>query len=488
MPEIKLQFGKMDLESDPTGKNETVSAILFNAYRNGESILRSPGLTQFAAVGDLPAFVFYSTLHNVCLSVCGTKLFKVLSDGTSSEVLGAAFTSGNPACFSEDATRIFITAYSGIHVYTVATGAVAILGGQAPVDVTWISVLRGYVITNGTDPLGGSLPGDFAWCLSTLHPTLDVWEYEGNAAKPDGLMAVITTPNDDIFMIGRESIEVNVLTGDATAPFAVIKSASQSYGTPCAASVAYDGQNMYMVVIIAGTRQILRLTGGRTPQLIGFPVGTPMDDITDLTDMRGFVMGAKGRTFYVLTCPSTEITVEGEQQNGITLVFDIRNEEWHVWGNWNSQSTQYEAYRGVSFAYAEPWGNKRLIGGDDGRIYLMDDSHSFGPDPIRMVLRTGHRTHGTIRWKNCIEYAYDFKAGVGNVDCPSPAFSHRWRNDGSLEWSTPRVINMGAVGDRSVPQKSRQCGRYRKRQDELIFSDAVEVVFSPIYEEVEVLK
>ena len=489
MPEIKLSFGKMDLESDASRKGDTVSALLYNAYRNGDNWHRFPGLTEFADTNsNHPVYVYYSTLHNVCLAVGGENingyadLYSIASNGAVTLIPYASFAVNTPACFTEDATRILIAANSRIHVYTVATGVLTVLGGQAPENVTWLSVLRGFLVANGQDGGGGGLPGDFGWSNDVDYA---VWNYENNAVRPDALQAILTTANDDIFMIGRESIEINKLSDDASAPFYVDKSASQSYGTPAAQSIAFDGQNVYMVVAVGGNRQILRLMNGREPQLISFPVSVPLDDINDLSDMTAYLLGTRGRTFYMLTCPTASITIEDQVQSGLTLAFDIRNEEWYIAGDWDSQSGEYNTFRGVSFAYAEPWQNKRLIGGDDGKIYLLDHSaKKYGEDSIRMALRTGHVRHGTNNVKTAIEYAYDFKAGVGDQTTVNPVFVHRYRSDGKTQWVT-RQIKMGASGNTYTP-KSHQCGQYKKRQHEFVFTDAVEVIFGGIFEEVEV--
>lgn len=485
MPEIKLQFGKMDLDPDPTGKTEQVSATLYNAFRVNGNFHRAPGLTSYKDTSTgLPVYVYVSSLHNICLAVSGTGLYKLTSGGTLSAVSGASFTSGTPATFAEDSTRILIAANSAIHVYTVATGVVTTLGGQAPLGVTHISILRGFLIANGLDGGGGGIAGDFGWSNDASYTT---WAYENNAANPDALQAVFTTPNDDIFFVGKSTIEVNTLSGDASNPFYVNKPASQPYGTPAPYSVAHDGQNVYMLVSVGGNRQLLRLMDGRTPQLFGFTVGTAIDDIPDISGMIGYMMGYRGRTFYMLTHPTAEITIEDQVHIGLTLAFDTRTEEWHIWGDWDSQAGEYNDHKGRSFTYAEAWSNKRLVGGSNGKIYLLDDSKTYGGDVIRMALRMGHRSHNTMdKRKTCLEYAYDFKAGVGTATVVNPVFLHRWRDDGSLTWKNPRTIAMGSTGNRAVPLRSRQCGMYYKRQDELIFTDAVEIVFNGIYEEVEV--
>lgn len=485
MPEIKISIGKMNLEQDPSSKDEIVSAILYNAYRNGKSFHRAPGLTVFGdteAATPKSVYVYYSALHNKCLAVSGTALYTVATNGTMTAVATGAFTANTPASFVEDATRILIAANSNIHVYTVSTGVLTILAGQSPEGVTSLAMIRGFLIANGLDTPGG-VTGDFGYSFDASYAT---WAYENNAAKADALLSILATSSNDIFMIGKESIEVNYLSGDAAIPFKINEGANHSFGTIAPHSVAYDGQNVYMLTVLGGSRQIMRLAGGRTPQLIGFPVSVPFDAIADVSGVQGFIMGFLGRSLYVLTLPTVAVNIEDEPHTGLTLAFDIRNEEWLILGDYDPQTGRYSDYRGCSFAYAEAWDNKRLVGGTDGKIYLLDDSNTYGTDVIRSVLRIGWRSHGTMDEKMCLEYAYDIKSGVGNTTVTDPVFVHRWRNNGNLEWKLPRQISMGALGQRNIPQKSRQCGRYVTRQDELIFTDAVEVVFNGLYEQVEV--
>lgn len=495
MPEIKFQYGKMDLEQDATSKDETVSAILFNAYRVAKSFRRVGGLTLHADTETGTAvYIYYSTLHDVCLAAAGNNingwadLYTVTANGTVTLIDNglAGLTPNTPVVFAEDATRILLVANSYIHVYTVATGVLHALIGddfmQAPKDVTHISILRGFLLANGQDQSGGGIAGDFGW---SNDPDYAVWNYENNAARPDKLQSILTTSNDDIFMVGSESTEINYMTGDAAAPFLPNKPATLHFGTPAPYTVAHDGQNLYMLVVVGGSRQILRLMGGREPQLIGFPVSVAIDAVDNITTMEGYIQGERGKAFYILTHPTAQITIEDVPQTGFTLAFDIRAEEWHVWGDWDSQNTEYNAYRGRSFAYAEPWGNKRLIGGNDGKIYLLDDSHTFAGDTIRMALRSGHVRYNTNKHKTANYYEYDVKTGTANDDVVAPSFIHRYRSDGKSDWVT-RQIKLGAAGNTSLLPKSRQCGRYRKRQHELVFTDAVEIVFNNMYEDVEV--
>jgi hypothetical protein len=139
-------------------------------------------------------------------------------------------------------------------------------------------------------------------------------------------------------------------------------------------------------------------------------------------------VGFRSQAFYVITFPAANVYIDGYFQRDLTLAFAVRAQEWYIVGEWNTDTAGYGAYRAVSFAYDSKTG---FVGGDDGKIY------TFTPEsrPSDLTLY------------------------------------HRWRNDGELEWRTPRELALGTIGQRRVPMKSRCCGRYTKRQDEFVFAN-----------------
>lgn len=426
-----------------------------------------------------PVYPYYSTLHDTLLTVSDGKLYKITKEGTSTEITGANFEIGTRPSFTENKNFIWIAANSNIHEYNPVTSTVTIKAGQAPLQVTSLGFISGFLIANGADSLGSLVPGDL-WYSDDA--TFSTWEVFNNEASPDALQAIHVSYSE-IYAIGRDSVEVSDITTDADNPFSTNKSASQPFGTPAKYSVAFDQQSIYYLTIIGGSRRIARLIGGREPQIISFPVDIPIDDIDDVSSARAFIMGFRGQSFYVITFPQVELNIADSRHVGVTFAFNIKTNEWYIWGKYSSQFDQYEAYPGVSFVYAEPW-NKRYVGGDDGKLYQLDhEVFKFGTETIRMAIRTGWRNWGKDVWKRSNMYTYDIKRGVGNSDVTAPIFLHKWRNDGNMEWTSPRQLSIGAVGVRTLPIKTRQCGRYYKRQDELIFTDPCEIVFNGIEED-----
>jgi hypothetical protein len=431
LPKIALAIGQMDLENDQTSKKDTVLAHLINGFRVGTSIHMWPDHAEYCDLGiNGKVYIWRSTLHNVMYAVCGGNLYRINGEGDKTDITGASLTAGIPPTFTEDRHSVYVAAKSPIYKIS-GNQALVNAGGQAPINVTSLAYLSGFLVANGDDPAGGGLPGDFAYS-DTIGgdgvPTYATWSYENNASKPDGLQGLIATPEDYLYAIGTESVDVSYISGNVENPFASNKAASQSFGTPSPHAIAYDSQSVYFPAIIQGNRQIVRLVGGRTPQIIGFPVGVPVQDIADISSATAHMCGHRGQTFYVITFPTANVTIDDLFSPSLTLAFNTKAEEWSILGAWDQYQAQYGAYLGASFAYD---GITRFAGGNDGKIY---------------TLTTESRIDG-------------------------PIMLHRWRNDGRMEWGNARNIPLGTIGDRIGPKKQRQCGRYYKRQDEFIFAN-----------------
>jgi hypothetical protein len=431
MPQIPLTFGQMDLESDQTSRKDNVLAHLYNGYRVGQSIHMWPEAVEHCDLGTgVNVFNWHSVLHSAHYAVSDGRLFRV-AGGVSTEITGATLTVGAVPSFAEDGYHVYVAANSNIHRISGTTATA--LEGQAPVNVHSITYVSGFLVAQGDDSGGSPQPGDF-WYSDNIGddgvPAYTEWSVENNASKPDALQAIVATPDDYLYAIGSESVDVSYISGSADAPFGANKAASQPFGTPARHSVAWDSESIYMLAVIGGNRQIMRLVGGRTPEIIGFPVGVPINEIADVSDARAFLMGFRGQTFYVITFPTANVSIDDSYQESLTLAFSTRSQEWYIVGDWAAQTGQFGAYRGNSFTYDR---TTRFIGGNDGKIYTL---------------------------------------ALEETRIEEPVFTHRWRNDGRLEWSSGRVLSLGLIGQRRQPLKSKQCGRYYKRQDELVFANA----------------
>lgn len=476
MPKIKITIGKMDIEADATSKDDAVTAHLYNGYRVGSAIKSIPGMSGWCDLGIGNISIdgsYYSILHNKYIVIAGGRGWKVNPDGNKTEITGINIEPGIPVSFIEDKDAVYFAANSRIHKYEGGDTATEMIGAT-PINVRSIAFISGFLVAAGFDATGPPIQGDVWYSDSDGYTE---WEVFNAEAVPDAVQSVFVTYSE-LYAIGRESVEVNYLSGDSSNPFAANKGASQPFGTPAPYSIAFDQQSIYYLTTIGGARRIAKLVGGRQPQIISFAVDIPIDQIQDVSNARAWMHSINGQSFYVITFPTANVIIEDMVHESLTLAFNIRAEEWYIWGGWFEQQGQYRRYPADTFLYVEPWG-KRFVG-YNGKIYETTGS-SFPDSVLRPAIRTGWRSWGlTSVQKVCHKYTYDIKRGESATDI---VMQHRWRNDGNLEWKLPRSISMGATGNRTVPKESYRCGMYYKRQDELIFPAGVEMVLNSIEED-----
>jgi len=431
MPQLKLIFGPMSLSEDQSAKKDTVLALLYNGYRVDGSIYQLPALSQAHTLDSIgPVYVFYSTLFDKLLAVCGGKLFTVSRFGAAQEVAGCSLDADSAVTFAADRFFVYFAGNSNIHKFDGTS--VTVLGGQSPTNVTSLVWMTGFLVANGQDPAGGGLPGDFGYSDTVGEdgiPTYATWAYENNESSPDALLALFGSFNN-LFAFGPNSLDVSTLSPDENNPFYANKDAGLSFGAIAGKTVAYDGNDIYLLSSYGNNRQVVKLVGGREPTTIGMPVNVPIGNIADASNASGVLVGFEGETFYVLTFPTANIVIDDQLHTSLSLAFNLKTSEWYIWAEWAPQTGEWSQWGCGSFVYVEPW-NQRFVGGLNQQVFEL----------------------------------------VNEARIDEPVMEFRHRDNGALEWSTPRQFLLGNVGDRRRPIIARGLGRYRERQDEISFSN-----------------
>jgi hypothetical protein len=207
------------------------------------------------------------------------------------------------------------------------------------------------------------------------------------------------------------------------------------------------------------------------------PVNKELQALSSVEDALGDIMTVNGWTLYVLTFPLSNRT----------FVYDLKQNSWTEWGQWDSQSSSYLRFLGNAYAYSPAW-NLHLVGDKaNGKVYTLSDAAFTDNDStLRSLRRTGYITHGSSVRKRCKALRLRLKRSVATGTVPSPTMRVRWR-EANGAWSIEHPVSLGEVGQHEVFMTLHQCGSYRARQYEFSHSDATSWILMGVDEDVELL-
>lgn len=173
------------------------------------------------------------------------------------------------------------------------------------------------------------------------------------------------------------------------------------------------------------------------------------------------------------------------------VVYDIRTGLIYEWHYYDSANTQYDTFRGCSHTFVNGASDTFHLMGDraNGKIWKLSTSYKDDSgDTIRSLIRSPSIDRGyNDSWKYCKKLTFRLKrtADVAAGNPSSISLSVRYRDNGSVTWSTARTItcSAGAVNDTEYFARSTRWGRYKSRQWEIVIDDSVPCCLLPVLEE-----
>lgn len=429
MPLKTLPIGiGANLNIDQTTAGDNLAVAYINMYQDSAGATRTIPGNQLVDDMDtgLRTFNYYSDLNSARYIVSGGRIWvQSTFNGIIIEITGGALATNIKPTFAEDNAHLFVAADSKI--FRIDGFTMTELGGNSPDHVTSLLYIGGFLLANGPD-----IPGDTVYSDDVAHG-YETWEVYNNESDPDRLQSLLLVDSQYIYNLGPNTVEVTFLGGNPSNPFEINRGRLSSIGCIAKYSPVYDGSKVYYITQAGNSRKIVENTNG-VSKTISFAIDPPLDRFERVDDAEGFMLTFRGQNFYCLHFPSANCEIIEQQWAGITLAFHLQTNTWIILAKWNDDNSQWIAWRGGDFCFIEPW-NVRLIGDlTTGKTYqLYEDT--------------------TIDYVN------------------APQFQHRWRNDNSKTWGNYRTINLGVEGDYLRPADQYQCGAYRNRQHEFVYSD-----------------
>lgn len=322
--------------------------------------------------------------------------------------------------------------------------------GEAFPGASSVDFLDGYTIF--TEPNSGR------WFISDLYAatTLDALDFATAEGSPDNLVRMFVDHREAI-AFGERTIEVYSNTGGADFPFSRVEGAFIERGCIAPASIAKMDNRVFF---IADDRMVYALQGYTPTRVSSTAVEEVLRDAADIADAEGWTYVLAGHHCYVITLPTS----------AITLVYDAQTNFWHQMRSGTERSGRWRA-QWACLAFG-----KTLVGDSlGGNLYELDiDTYDEDGAQRRWIARTpGLYADGAIARMNTLELECELGVGIGSGQGSAPLVSLRTSDDGGHTWSPERTGSMGAMGVTRRRVVWRRNGSFRHRIIEISGADPV---------------
>jgi len=434
---------------------DQVQATVQDAYVNElDHIVKRPGLDSWLDLGTAQGIdgLYWWDKKKSVLAVSAGRVWKITdSSGTKSELTGSTdlVKSGNVTFAGDNDAANVVMANGEKMVHTDNATLVTMTDADAPVLVSHVTSLDGYIIANALNS------HKIHFSSSTDHTAWSALDFVSAEGNPDDILS-IKEGYRELIIVGRESVEFWI--NDGATPFSRLEGSFQPFGGSAAHSLARIGSSW---IWLDHERRLVTMQGRNV-----VPVSNPYERViqrfTSVDDAKGYVISVDGYPLYILNFPTARTT----------LVYNYSSQKWSKWGFWDTAKGSYDRFKGQSYCYARAW-NFHLIGDNaTGKIYKMAKT-TFQDDgnAIRTLSRTGNISHGTETQKISHEVRIRTKRGVANADIADPQFVMRARRNNRGPFGNERWRSLGQAGEHELHLRYQRNGRYKTIQYEFIHSD-----------------
>jgi hypothetical protein len=437
-------------------------------------IRRRPGLESwhdYALGGNSPVSgLFWWSQQQAVVCVVGGLVYIITrpSGVITATLITASDTMriGVPTIFATDGTYVF-TASGGRLGYSNGTANLSYVDrvdSDCPTSVSHVAYLDTYILVNnvGTNQFFWSDVGD-----SLTWNALNFASASGDADPITALHVV----DRQIFLFGPRSLEI--WENDGTTPF--IRVPGGYFPVGCDAPYSVVVRDNFIFWLNDRRHFVVYSNGSIVP--ISTPIDRELADMSLTSDGIGQSIEIDGRPFLVFNFPTANKT----------FVYDIQLKSWAEWGYYNASLGDYQRWLGYCNCYATAWG-EQLIGLRNNSIICKLDNETYddnGSD-IRLLVRTGHIDHGTLKRKRGNQLLFRTKRGHAGTT-RTPKMMLRYSDDGSNRWSNECHVNLGDQANTEIIVNVPARGVYRTRQYEVSVTDPVPVMLGAAEANVDIM-
>lgn len=384
-----------------------------------------PGLTVFADLASGPIRGCYSTTRGASYWVAGSAAFKLLADGTSTN-LGSLATSVGHVEMAANAEQLGIVDGPNGYYVTLADDTFGRISSSAFYGSKTIDVIDGYALFTRPDT------GQFYIADVNDINSLDALDFATAEGSPDNLVAVIAD-HRIARLFGTHTTEGWFDVGNgADMPFSRDQSSFSQVGSSAPHSIRLVANSLMFIGQNAEGNGIVYMTTGNDIQRVStHAIEEMLRESTDIDESRAYTYQDGGHLFYCLNVPGLDTT----------LCFDASTRAWH--DRAELVDGEYAQHRATCHTHAF---GLHLLGADDGKVYKFDRNvFTNDGDPLVRDRITPHSANPSIVRQFFGTFELDASAGDAAVGV-TPVVQLRYSNDGGKTWSTWRARELGQIG------------------------------------------
>lgn len=391
----------------------------------------TPGEGAFYNTPGTPLLATLDTLGCRGLHVAGGVLWAVYGDtlysintSWTATVVGTLPNSTGHVAIIDNGVDLIVAHADGWHTCLLAGGALsAVTGSEGTSDATFID---SYVLQAKAD-------GTYQWAdVGTT--TIDALSFASAEGSPDKIIRTFAD-HRELLLIGENTIEVAVVTGDADLPFT--RTAFIEQGCLAKHSVAKEDNSVFWLGKNEKGQGVIYRADGYVPRRVSdFAIEHAIAGYAAPEDAVAFTYQQDGHHFYVIHFAEA------------TWAYDINTGLWHQRGYRNTTTGEIERHRGGEHAFF----NGVHVVGDygDGRLYRLDpDTYTDDGDPIYRE-RVWAQLHAEQRRLFFVRGELEAEMGVGldgeSTEGEDPQVWLSWSDDGGRTWSNQYARSLGAIG------------------------------------------
>lgn len=382
-------------------------------------------------------------INGIPYVVAGTGLYRVAANGTST-LLGT-IPNSDVVSIAGDGTNILVISVGEGYLWNGASVS-AVADVDFPENAAMVEFLDGYAIVIDLDS-GRVWINESAYVWSNWNAL----DFATSERSPDDMVSIIID-HGEVFLFGKETIEVWRNTGNADFPLEPLGAGIMEVG--CLSR--FGPAKCDNTVFFPGHDGIVYRLDGYTPIRISHHgVEQAIQSYFDKT-CYGMTWSESGHKFYSLTF------ADG------TWVYDLSTQLWHerqsfLLTRWKPQF--------VLRAY-----NKWLVGDySSNKLGELDpDTFAEWGDILRASCTSGatEEENKLIRHSR-LELVFDQGVGLTTGQGSDPKVMLDWSNDGGRTWAPEQWLPLGAIGEFKKRSFCNRLGMARDRVYRYAISDPV---------------